>query len=49
MGTEYRIGGYSDPRHRKSHVDVILSLKGSDDDDIHNHLVISDFVSIRWI
>ena len=31
------------------HVDVALCLKGSDDDDVHNHLVISDLVSIRWI
>ena len=30
-------------------VDVVLCLKGSDDDDVHNHLAISDLVSIRWI
>ena len=31
------------------YVDVVLCLKGSDDDDVHNHLAISDLVSIRWI
>ena len=28
------------------HVDVVMCLKGSDDNDEHNHLVISDLVSI---
>ena len=28
------------------HVDIVLYLKGSDGDDVHNHLVISDLVSI---
>ena len=28
------------------YVDVVMCLKGSDDNDIHNHLVISDLVSI---
>ena len=28
------------------HVDVVTCLKGSDDNDEHNHLVISDLVSI---
>ena len=27
-------------------VDVVMCLKGSDDNDVHNHLVISDLVSI---
>jgi len=30
-------------------VDVVLCLKGSYDDDVQNHLVIPDFVSIGWI
>ena len=30
-------------------VDVVLCLKGSDDSDVHNHVVISDLVSIHWI
>ena len=30
----------------KIHVDVVTCLKGSDDNDEHNHLVISDLVSI---
>ena len=29
-----------------THVDVVTCLKGSDDNDEHNHLVISDLVSI---
>ena len=28
------------------HVDVVMCLKGSDENDEHNHLVISDLVSI---
>ena len=28
------------------YVDVVKCLKGSDDNDVHNHLVISDLVSI---
>ena len=29
------------------HIEVVLCLKGSDDDDVHKHLVISNLVSIR--
>ena len=31
------------------YVDVVTCLKGSDDNDEHNHLVISDLVSILRI